>query len=712
MPASYFRDIYETRALFCFVIGEEFIMSHNTPTIAKELSWLAFNERVLQEAANSKVPVIERVHYLGIFSNNLDEFFRVRVADVGRLAAFTSANQKANYNELLEKIQHCVIKLQEKFDLISSDVMRALQKEKIYVIHENQAEPHQAIFILQYFTQHIWPLLSPILLDQQLNVPSFNDGSIYFAIKLTLNDESIRYAILEIPSEKLDRFIEIPSRKKRRERVFMTLDNIIRLCIDDVFEGVLPIALAQAYTFKITRDAELEVESDISESFLDKMSRSLKKRKQADPVRLVYDAEMPADMLDVLVRKLALGRYDTVMAGGRYHNAKDFMRFPDVKKKTLAYKSMINIPVPLIEGADNVFSAIRHRDILLYYPYHSFNSIVKLLRTSAIDPQVREIKISLYRVASKSQIVDALINAAENGKKVTAVIELQARFDELANIKWAQRLTDSKVNVILSSPGLKVHAKAILISRLEGSTMRYYSHVGTGNFNEKTARYYTDFSLLTFNQEIGRDLAGVFDFLRHNYVRNEYQHLLVSPHSTRGTIIDLIDNEIAGASIGKKASIQIKCNNLTDEEVIAKLYEASQAGVVIKLIVRGMCSLVPQLHGISNNIEVISIVDRFLEHTRFYRFHNGGVPRYYISSADLMERNLDFRVEISCPIYDKALQKLMDTIFKTQWQDNVKARIIDNHLSNKMRPSAKTSIRSQEVLHGIMSKFTKKHYDL
>lgn len=685
-------------------------MSHETPTIAKELSWLAFNERVLQEAANAQVPLIERVHYLGIFSNNLDEFFRVRVADVSRLASFASANHKANYNVLFEQIQNRVKQLQQQFDVVVDDVMRALQKEKVYVIHENQAQQHQVDFVRYYFTQHIWPLLSPILVDQQLDVPYFKDGSIYFVIKLTLADASIRYAVLEIPSDRIERFIEIPNRKKKRERVFMTLDNIIRLCISDVFEGVLPIETAQAYTFKITRDAELEVESDISESFLDKMSRSLKRRKQADPVRLVYDAQMPADALDVLIRKLELGRYDTVMSGGRYHNAKDFMRFPDVKKKTLMYRPMTEIPIPLIEQSDNVFTAIKHRDILLYYPYHSFNTIVKLLRTCAIDPQVKEIKISLYRVATHSQIVDALINAAENGKKVTAVVELQARFDELANIKWAQRLTDSKVTVILSSPGLKIHAKAILISRLEGSSVRYYSHIGTGNFNEKTARFYTDFSLLTFNQDIGRDLMGVFEFLRRNYIRNDYKHLLVSPHSTRSTLLNLIENEIQQANAGKKASIQIKCNNLTDDEFIAKLYKASQAGVNIKMIVRGMCSLVPQLPGISDNIEIISIVDRFLEHPRLYRFHHGGDVRYYISSADIMERNLDFRVEVSCPIYDASLQKFIDTIFKTQWQDNVKARVIDKDLSNKIRDTGKHSLRSQEALHGVVSKFTKKYY--
>jgi polyphosphate kinase len=671
--------------------------------LPKELTWLAFNERVLQEAADPAVPVIERIRYLGIFSNNLDEFFRVRVADVRRLASFSSGDRKQQLQTLLDDIRERVVALHQRFDDVYYDVLNALRQKNIYLVHESQLDAGQSVAVRNYFQRNVAPLLCPILLDDQAPIPTLTDAGIWFGIKLR-TDNRIRYAVLDIPSHRLPRFIEIPQRAgTRRGHVFIVLDNIIRHCLRDAFCGVLPIEEADAYTFKLTRDAELELGEGITQSLVDRVTQSLKKRSVADPVRFVFDRRMPQDLLDVLSRKLKIGRFDSVMSGARYHNSKDFMNFPDVGPLSLQYTPLPPIDIARLANFPNIFDAIRTHDICAYFPYHSFDLIIRLLKTAAVDPHVRSIKISLYRVASSSLVCEALISAAQNGKKVTAVVELQARFDEQANINWAQRLTDAGVRVIFGIPGLKVHAKAILIQRSEGSSMRYYSHLGTGNFNEKTARVYTDISLLTYDQEIGLDLNNLFEFLRHNYLRIEYRQLLVSPHSNRNALVRLIQNEIDNARNGMPASIMLKCNNLVDDQIVERLYHASSVGVKIRLIVRGMCSLIPGKPGLSENIEAIGIVDRFLEHPRIYRFENGGRPRFYISSADMMTRNLDHRVEITCPIYAAHAQQLLQTILDEQWADNVKARVWDATLSNARVTRGSRKHRSQMALHSVIA---------
>lgn len=670
----------------------------------QELSWLSFNERVLQEASDPSVPIIQRVRYLGIFSNNMDEFFRVRVADVRRLATFSSPNKQERYKRLLGQIQKRVLALQSRFDTVYHQVLKDLKEHRIYIINENQLDPSQADFVRHYFFANLQPELEPVLLDDHHPLPELNDASFYLAIKL-VNEGHTRFALLEVPTERLGRFIEIPPRKGRKGKVFMVVENMIRTCLPEVFRGVFPIQSAEAFTIKLTRDAELELDEGINQSLIDKVSSSLKKRRKADPVRFVYDHKMPEDLLQYLTRRFNLGRYDSLISGGRYHNSKDFMSFPNVGPKSLEFKPLPPIPVPELACDSNVLHCVRQRDILLYYPYHSFNKITDLLQASAIDPAVKSIKISLYRVASQSHVVDALLNAVRNHKQVTAVVELQARFDEQANIDWAKRLTEGGVNVIFGVPGLKVHCKLILISRQEGNTLRHYSYIGTGNFNEKTSRLYTDFGLLTFNQEIGADVANVFDFTEYSYRRHRYRHLFVSPHSNRNNLMALINSEIDAARDGHTAEILIKCNNLSDQRLINKLYEASQVGVRIRLIVRGMCSLVAGVPGISDNIEAISIVDRYLEHPRVYIFHNRGKPLYFISSADLMTRNLDFRIEVTCPIYDPMLQQRVHTIMELQWADNVKARVLDPEQSNSQRHqvSARGRIRSQEAIHRYLS---------
>jgi len=674
----------------------------NLPCIPKELSWLSFNARVLQEAADAKVPAIQRVRYLGIFSNNMDEFFRVRVADVRRLAAFSTGAEQERYKKLLEQIQQVVIEHQRRFDRVYLDILGQLRRSRIYLINEKQLDDHQAEFVSQYFHRVIQPELEPVLLSDEHPLPELTDASIYLAIKLE-SEQRVRFALLEVPTERLGRFIEIPARVGQRGIVFIVLENIIRHSLPRVFHGVFPIEKAEAYTIKLTRDAELEMDEGITQSLLDKISSSLKRRRKADPVRFVYDAEMPEDLLQYLTKRLNLGRYDSTIPGGRYHNSKDFMSFPRVGSNSLEFKSLPEIAVHELRQDENIFRCLRAQDVLLYYPYHSFNHVVKLLETAALDPAVKFIKISLYRVAKHSHIVDALVNSVRNHKKVTAVVELQARFDEEANIGLARRLTDGGANVIFGIPGLKVHSKLILIGREEGNHLRYYSHIGTGNFNEKTANIYTDFSLLTYDQEIGVDVANVFDFIEFTYHRHRFKHLFVSPHSNRSNLMTLINSEINNAKAGEAAHLTIKCNNIVDERMIAKLYEASQAGVKIKLIVRGMCSLVPGQAGLSDNIEAISIVDRFLEHPRVFIFHNKGNARYFISSADLMTRNLDFRVEVTCPIYDPKLQTRIQAIIDLQWNDNVKARVLNATQDNPMKARRGIAIRSQEAIHHYLS---------
>jgi len=679
-------------------------MPRNLPTIAKELSWLAFNGRVLQEAADLSVPTLQRLYYLGIYSNNLDEFFRVRVADARKLATFAQSEQKQHYNQLFDAMRHTLHAQHQLFSDTYLAVLKSLGENGIYLLHENQLDDEQKAYIHTYFQENVFPLLSPFLLDEKLTLPSLHDEEIYFAVKLLLADKTTRYSLIQIPSHRISRFIEIPkniSPQHKKKTIYIALDNIIRLFLPDLFMGVFDIESAQAFSFKLTRDSELELGDGISQSFMDKVSLSLQKRKKADPVRFIYDDNMPDDLLDALKKRLNIGIFDALMPGGRYHNAKDFMSFPPIGAKKLLYPTWTRVAA-MIAPARNLFQAIRARDICIYHPYHSFTTVVNFLKTAAVDPDVQAISICLYRVTEDSDIVEALINAVRNGKQVTAVVELQARFDEANNILAAQRLTDAGAQVVFGLQGIKVHAKVISVSRMEACGLRYYSHVGTGNFNEKTAQIYTDISLLTYDQGIGRDMHHLFDFLQRSYLRKDYQHLWVSPHSMRPNIHRLIEQEIAHAEQGLAASITLKCNNLVDEQIIALLYRASEAGVNIQLIVRGMCAVIAG-ESFSKNIRAISIVDRYLEHARVYIFHNAGNPRYFISSADLMTRNIDFRVEVTCPVYDSVAQRLLDTIIAAQWQDNVKARVLDGNMHNQKATMGRRRMRSQEYLHHALA---------
>jgi len=638
----------------------------------REISWLSFNARVLQEAEDPAVPVIQRLRYLGIFSSNMDEFFRVRVAEVRRLISVSSGVTRQQAKDLLAFIQKRFLELQKRFEKIYNQVLTDLRARRIYMVNERQLDPGQLAFVQAYFTQTVLPELEPILLRDGQSIPALNDESIYLAVDIRSGEE-FNYAVVEVPTDRLPRFLEIPRRKGKGGKVFIALDNVLRACLSQMFRGVLSIDAADAYCFKFSRDAELDIDTGISQSLIEKMETSLKQRKKADAVRFVYDADMPERLLSYLRRRFGFGKYDSMIAGGRYHNSKDFIGFPNVGPKYLEFKPLPPIRVRRLDQPGSMFDSIRKRDVFLYYPYNPFDYIIDLLKTAALDPQVTSIKICLYRVARDSRVVDALVNAVQNGKRVLAVVELAARFDEAANIDWAQRLTESGIDVIFGIPGLKVHSKILLIERMEENGVRFYSHIGTGNFNENTAKLYTDFTLITRDQHIGKDIFNVyvFDFLQYNYKRPRYRELLVSPHSTRPAIMAMIENEIDNARAGYRGSMTLKCNNLVDKQLVMK----------------------------------ISIVDRFLEHPRAYVFYNRGKPRYFIGSADLMTRNLDYRVEVLCPVHESKAQKMIQDILDQQWNDNVKARVIDqNQLNDRVTPKKKVArIRSQETIHRYLS---------
>jgi polyphosphate kinase len=670
----------------------------------RELSWLSFNARVLQEAADASVPLIERLRFLGIFSNNSDEFFRVRVAEVRRLIAVSSGDNKQQSKDLLVAIQKRVVELQKEFDRIYVDIVRELAVHRIYLINEKQLDEGQANFVQAYFTNTVLPELEPILLRDGVNIPPLNDESLDLAVDIKTGGE-YQSAVVEVPTDRLKRFLQIPPPKAQRGNVFIVLDNIIRAHLLQMFRGAIEIDSARAYCFKFSRDAELAIDTGITQSLIDKMELSLKRRRKADTVRMVYDQKMPTRILDNLCSRFGFGKYDSLTAGGRYHNSKDFMDFPDIGARSLRFKPRTALRIDRLDEKKSLFDSIRQKDVFLYYPYHPFDYVVDLLKTAALDPQVSKLKICLYRVARDSRIIDALVNAVQNGKQVLAVVELAARFDEEANINWAQRLTENGIEVIFGIPGLKVHSKLLLIERKEGNASRYYTHIGTGNFNEKTARLYTDYSLITYDQNVGKDVFNVFDFLKYNYKQPKYRLLLVSPHTARSGLLELIDKEIANAQAGYRASMTLKCNNLVDKQLVMKLYEASSAGVEIRLIVRGMCSLLPGVKEISENIQAISIVDRYLEHPRVYVFFNRGKPRYLIGSADLMTRNLDYRVEVLCPIYDVDAQRIIQDTLDQQWYDNTRARVLDQNQTNSYVKTKKraTRIRSQDSIHRYLS---------
>lgn len=652
----------------------------------REISWLSFNERVLQEAEDPTVPLFERIRFLGIFSNNLDEFFRVRVAAVRRMLEFGKDDEALLGDitpaELYDQIQETVVKHQQKAQEIYRNIFQEMANENIFMIDEKQLSHEQGVYVRKYFNTKVLPNIVPIMLGKNMKFPYLRDKSVYLAVKLskTKSPEKFAYALIRVPSRSVSRFLVLP--EQGNKKFVILVDDVIRFCLNDVFP-IFNFDHFEAYTIKVTRDAELDIDDDISKSYLEKMKISLKKRKVGIPVRLIYDREMPNDLLQFIMKKMKLDGEDKTVAGGRYHNHKDFMNFPEIGKRHHYYLSLPPIPHKDLPIHQSILKKLRYKDVLLHYPYQSFSHFIDFLREAAIDPKVSEIGITIYRVSETSKVVNALLNAIRNGKKVTVVIELQARFDEEANIFWSNKLQEEGALVINGIPGLKIHCKLAWVQRKEKNGMRNYAYIGTGNFHEGTARVYADKGLLTADPEIANDVANMFEFFKHTYTHFHFKQIIVSPFSMRNFFIHKIDQEIANARKGKKAYMILKMNSLIDQEMIDKLYKASQAGVKIQLIIRGIFGLKTDDPVLSENIEAISIVDKFLEHTRVFLFANGGKEDIYISSADWMPRNLDRRIEVACPIHSPEIRNELKELLRIQLRDNTKARILDSELSNE-----------------------------
>lgn len=668
------------------------------PYIDREKSWLTFNARVLQEAADQNVPLLDRLRFLGIFSNNLDEFFRVRYAAIRRMSLENIDTKpilgEISAEQLLKDITEIVIEHQSESLRILNDIEKKLEKEGIYIINEKEINKEQETFIKDFFIQKVSPELVTIMLNDLVEFPLIKDTSGYLAVKLVmkknkagiisqlLNDREIRYAIVEIPKT-INRFVVLPTNSEKQHIIL--LDDVIRYSIDSIF-NIFDYESIDAHMIKITRDAQLEFDSDLSKSFIEKISYSVKERRVGEPVRFVYDQAIDEDTLDFFLNRMKIDSSDSIIPGGRYHNRRDYMDFPNLGRYDLLYKQNVPLPIQGLTLDGSMLESIKEKDYLLHAPYQSFSYVIRFLREAALDPKVQSIKITLYRLSKNSQIVSSLINAAKNGKKVTVQIELQARFDEASNISYAEQMQEEGINLIFGVKGLKVHSKICVVERVEeDDEVTRYGFVSTGNFSESSARIYTDVTLFTSDNRILKDISKVFEFFEVNYRVHRYKHLIVSPHYTRSRFVKLIDREIKNALEGKPAYINLKMNSLSDYKMIDKLYDASLAGVKVKLIIRGICCLVPGVKKISQNIEAISIVDNYLEHSRLFIFCNNDNPEVFISSADFMTRNIDARVEVTCPIYDNEIkQDLIDT-FEIGWKANVKARLHSDKFENVYR---------------------------
>lgn len=683
---------------------------HKRNTIIRDISWLSFNGRVLQEAADETVPLRERIRFLGIFSNNLDEFFRVRVGTLKRMiqlgAKASNMHLEAAPEKILEKINSKIILQQDEFNRIWNDILNELEKENIYLVNDGQLNKEQQQFVLSYFNDEIRSNIIPLMIETIQSFPTLNDKSIYLACKLSKKDGSIpqRFALISVPVRRLPRFIILPS--TGQGKFIILLEDIIRFCLPNIF-SFFGHDTFSAHIIKVTRDAEIDIDNDVTTSFIQKIEKGLKNRKKGKPVRFIFDKDIDPLLLNYLIKRLELSSNDNIQSGGRIHNFKDFMNFPDAvfKTKNPRKKPFIH---PELQDVNSVTNVVMQKDILLNFPYHSFDSVIDLLREAAISPDVISIKVTCYRLAPRSKIINALTNAVRNGKQVTAVIELRARFDEEANLEWKMELEDAGVKVVIGLPNLKVHAKICLIrQRIDNHTV-HYGFVSTGNLNEKTASIYSDHCLLTSDKNIMADVNRIFTYLenpKNTEALKDCNHLLVSPVNMRKQLMNLIDKEIFVAQQGKHAAITLKLNSMSDEKLILKLDEAARKGVKIRMVVRGIFCMYTQNKKFIKKINAISIVDEYLEHARVMIFHHGGKEKVYISSADWMVRNVDHRVEAGCPILDKKIQQELKDIISIQLSDNVKARILNNELDNQYVDSENMhQVRSQIETYNYLLK--------
>ena len=665
--------------------------------INRELSWLDFNGRVLQEAADPNVPLLERLRFIGIFSNNLDEFFQVRFSTVQRIAQSEKSGKNIfgglTASDLLKTITQKVIEQQKESTQILNSIEKELEKEQIYFINEKQVLQEHEAFLKEYFIQKVSPSLMTIIVSDDEN-QDFSDNIAFLAVKLLFQEKKeikSRFALIELPTD-LNRFILLPSINNKKYVMF--LDDLIRYHFHIIF-NFFEYSSIESHMIKVTRDAELDMEGDVSKSYINKIVQSVKDRFLAEPVRLVHDKDISFDSLSMVKKNLGVGTEDSLIPGGRYHHRRDYMNFPQLNRNDLQYERKDSLPINGLSLEKSIFKAIDQRDFLLYTPYHSFSFVIKFLREAALDPEVTIIKITIYRLSKLSNVASSLINAAKNGKKVLVQIELQARFDETNNIIYAEQMQAAGVELIFGIPGLKVHSKICIIEKKTDGNKRRYGFISTGNFNEDTAKFYTDYTLFTSDEKILKEVNKVFNFLQVHYKRKNFKHLIVSPHHTHNALVKMINKEIENHKSGLSSGIRLKLNAITNFSIIDKLYQASSEGVKVQMIVRGICCLIPGIKGMSENIEVISIVDKFLEHPRVYQFDNGGSPKIYISSADFMTRNIENRVDVACLIYDVRLQRQINYVFDIIWNDNVKARRLNGPNQNAFVKNNLKANRSQ-----------------
>jgi polyphosphate kinase len=675
-------------------------------TIARDISWLSFNARVLQEAKDTSNHIYDRLRFLGIFSNNLDEFFRVRVATLNkmlRLSKPTRMHLEANPDKILAQIQQIVISQQAEFDRVYSDIIKELDRKKIFIKNERQLTKKQKDFVTTYFDEKVRTQIIPLMVESIPQAPFLRDKSIYLACVLGNTDNPMlqRYALIEIPTKILPRFVILPS--EGREKDIILLEDIIRFNLPHLFA---PFGFNRflGYIIKVTRDAELEIENEVSTNIIEELEKGLKNRKKGRATRFVFDRAIDANLLDYLIKRLSLSKKDNLIPGGRIHNFKDFMNFPPEVFTDLHPRPRA-IVHPELKQPCRIMEVLDRKDVMLNFPYHSFDSIIDLLREAAIDPFVQSIKITCYRLAKDSKVVNALVNAVRNGKQVTVALELRARFDEEANLAWKERLEEEGVKVVLGLPNMKVHAKICIIKKREFNKTKQYGFISTGNFNESTAQFYGDHCLLTTNRNILADINRIFNFLESPLPKIETlkscKTLPIAPLNMRKFFIDLINKEIKAARKKKPATITVKLNSLVDHALINKLYDAARAGVKVNLIVRGSCCAYTQQKTFKDRMMGMSIIDQYLEHARVFIFHNDGNIQVFISSADWMVRNLDHRVETACPIYDRQIQQELMDILNIQLSENVKGRMLDNEQQNFYIPREENEkeVRSQVAIY-------------
>jgi polyphosphate kinase len=691
-------------------------MSHmKRKTIARDVSWLSFNARVLQEAADPNVPLKERIRFLGIFSNNLDEFFRVRVATLKRMIQFGS---KANVHletdpqQILDEIQMIVLNQQSEFNRIWEDVLKQLNEQKIFLRTEKELTAKQQDFVRNYYDEEVSPNIIPLMIENIPEFPNLRDKSIYLAVVMWKKESALtkKYALIEVPSRVLGRFLLLPAADGENDIIL--LEDVIRFNLPDIF-SFFGYDQYKSHIFKVTRDAEIDIDNDISVSIIQRIEKGLKSRRKGKPVRFVYDHEMDPSLLEYLIRRLHLTKRDNLIPGGRIHNFRHFMDFPDVVfKEKRARKKPFDHPLLLVNRISDV---VLDKDVMLHFPYHSFTPIIDLLREAAFDPDVTTIKITCYRLAQQSRIINSLINAARNGKQVIVMLELRARFEEEANLEWRARLEEEGVKVLVEIPGMKVHGKVCMIRKKVKDKQVVYGFVSTGNLNERTAKVYADHCLLTSNSRIMADVNRIFNFLEQPKTGGHFlkacETILPSPHIVRKELFKLIDDEIKQALKNKPSGIILKMNSLSDEEMIQKLYEAARAGVIIKLIVRGIFCMFSENKKFRKPVRAVSIVDEYLEHARVWVFHNKGKEKVYISSADWMVRNLEHRVETTCPVWNDEIKQELKDILHIQLQDNVKARRLDNDLTNEYVRTTKKKVRSQLETYNYLYRKTQKQLE-